>query len=85
MTNIVPVKERAAQLCALIDDKLESAKTAQRVSAFKAEEAVKAAGVSEDVKKKLEEVADVQIKAKGRITRPTGSFQTNYGVRSMTG
>jgi hypothetical protein len=42
-----------------------------RVSAFKAEEAMKAAPLSEEVRRQLEQVADTQIKAKGRINRPT--------------
>ncbi len=58
-------------LKALIERKLETAKTAARVSAFKAEEAMKAVPVAADLRKKLEEVSDAQVKAKGRITRPT--------------
>ena len=58
-------------LKALIETKLGSAKTAVRVSAYKAGEAVKAADLSDDVRRTLEEVADAQIKAKGRIERPT--------------
>jgi hypothetical protein len=54
-----------------IEQKLEEAKTGTRVSAFKAEEAMKVAGLSADVRKKLEQVADTQVKAKGRIVRPT--------------
>ena len=42
-----------------------------RVSAFKAEEAVKAADVADDVRRALEQVADAQVKAKGRIERST--------------
>ncbi len=60
-----------ADLKALVERKLEEAKTGSRVSAFKAEEAVKAARVSQDVRDKLEQVADAQVKAKGRISRPT--------------
>jgi hypothetical protein len=60
-----------ADLKAMIEAKLSDAKTATRVSALKAEEAAAAAGVSADVRKQLEAVADAQIKAKGRITRPT--------------
>ena len=41
------------------------------MSAFKAEEAANKAGVSEEIRKQLEDVADTQVKAKGRITRPT--------------
>jgi len=75
INNLGSLKRRGAfdndELKGLIEEKLEQAKTAERVSAFKAEEAAKAAGVSEEIQHKLEEVADTQVKAKGRITRPT--------------
>ena len=75
INNLGSLQRRGAMdnpdLKALIEQKLEAAKTGTRVSAFKAEEAMKAVNVSADVRKKLEEVADTQIKAKGRITRPT--------------
>lgn len=75
INNLGALQRRGAMdnpdLKALIESKLESAKSGVRVSAFKAEEAIKAANVSADVRKKLEEVADTQIKAKGRIDRPT--------------
>jgi hypothetical protein len=75
INNLAALQRRGAMdnpdLKGLIEQKLESAKTGKRVSAFKAEEAMKAANLSADVRKKLEQVADTQIKAKGRITRPT--------------
>ncbi len=75
INNLGALKRRGAlddsDLKAVIERKLEEAKGGARVSAFKAEEAMKAADVSEDVRRKLEQVADTQIKAKGRITRPT--------------
>src|SRR5262245_59047515 len=75
INNLGALKRRGAlddpELKALVERKLDEAKGGARVSAFKAEEAIKAAGVSEDVRRKLEQVADTQIKAKGRITRPT--------------
>ena len=55
----------------MIEAKLAEAKTADRVSALKAEKAIEAAGASGDLRKALEDVADTQIKAKGRISRPT--------------
>lgn len=58
-------------LAALINEKLEKAKTGKRVAAFKGMEAAKAAQVSEEVKAKLEEVSNEQIKNKGRINRST--------------
>jgi hypothetical protein len=75
INNLAALKRRGAMdnpdLKALIEQKLEAAKTSTRVSAFKAEEAMKAANLSADVCAKLEAVADAQVKAKGRITRPT--------------
>ena len=56
----------------LVEAKLTEAKTAGRVNAaLKAGRAIEAAGVSDDLRKQLEEVADTQIKARGRISRPT--------------
>jgi hypothetical protein len=75
INNLAALRRRGAldnpDLKGLIEEKLAQAKTATRVSAFKAEEALKAADVSADVRRKLEEVADAQVKAKGRIERPT--------------
>ena len=75
INNLAALKRRGAMdnpdLKSLIEQKLDAAKTGARVSAFKAEEALKAADLSADVRQKLEQVADTQIKAKGRIARPT--------------
>jgi hypothetical protein len=76
INNLASLQRRGAldqpELKSLVEEKLAAAKTAQRVSAFKAEEAVKAAPqLSAGLKRQLEEVADVQVKAKGRIRRPT--------------
>jgi hypothetical protein len=72
-----------ADLKALIESKLAEAKTAARVSAFKAEEAVNAAGLSDDVRRSLAEVADAQVKAKGRIERPTALLIDKSGSMSL--
>jgi hypothetical protein len=75
INNLGALRRRGAfdnpDLKASIERKLEEAKTAVRVSAFKAGEAVKAADLSDDVRRTLEQVADSQVKAKGRISRPT--------------
>ena len=57
----------------LIEQKLEEAQDARRGSArFKAEKAIEARRTCRPTcKAKLEQVADAQVKAKGRITRPT--------------
>lgn len=61
----------APEIKALAEAKLSEAKSADRVSALKAGQAIQATGVSDDIRRQLEGVADAQIKAKGRITRPT--------------
>ncbi len=58
-------------ITALIHEKIEAAKKDERVQAFKAEVAAEAAGVSDEVKKKLTEVTEARTKAKGRIRRST--------------
>jgi hypothetical protein len=68
---------------ALIEKKLESAKTATRVSAFKAEKAIEAVPVSAELKAKLEAVADAQVKARGRIARPTALLIDKSGSMSQ--
>ena len=55
----------------MIDEKLAQAAEAKNVSALKATKAAEVAGVSSNVRESLEKVADTQIKARGRITRPT--------------
>jgi hypothetical protein len=75
INNLAALKRRGAfddpDLKLLIEHKLEQAKTGQRVSALKAGEALKAVELSADVQRKLEQVADTQVKARGRIARPT--------------
>ncbi|MCE9546619.1 MAG: hypothetical protein K8T25_14150 [Planctomycetia bacterium] len=75
INNLGAMKRRGAlnvpEIQALVEAKLAEAKTATRVSALKAERALESAGVSEGLRKQLEEVADTQVKAKGRISRPT--------------
>jgi hypothetical protein len=67
INNLAALKRRGAMdnpdLKSLIEQKLEAAKTGKRVSAFKAEEAMKAADLSAEVRRKLEQVADAQVNA----------------------
>src|SRR5262249_11311697 len=67
-------------LKALIELKLEDAKLNTRVSALKAEKALEATGLRGTVREKLEEGADVQIKARGRITRPVALLVDKSGA-----
>ncbi|MEM7624017.1 MAG: hypothetical protein AAF333_00155 [Planctomycetota bacterium] len=78
INNLGSLKRRGAldnaDIRASVEAKLEAAQDSERVSAFKAERAIEAAGASPELREKLEAVADTQIKAKGRITRPTAMF-----------
>jgi len=75
INNLGALKRRGAlsvpEIQQLVEAKLAEAKTATRVSALKAERAMESGGVSDSLRKQLEEVADTQVKAKGRIARPT--------------
>jgi hypothetical protein len=87
INNLASLQRRGVMdnpdLKALVEQKLEEAKTGPRVSAFKAEEAMKAANLSADVRAKLEQVADTQVKAKGRISRPTALFIDKSGSMQL--
>lgn len=75
INSLGALKRRGAldvpEIAAQIEAKLADAKSAQRVSALKADKAIEAAGAGGSLRKSLEDVADAQIKAKGRIKRPT--------------
>jgi len=75
INNMGSLKKRGAfnnsDLKQLINDRLKKAKKGKNVAALKAIEAVKASGVDGEIAETLEEVADTQLKAKGRIKRPT--------------
>jgi hypothetical protein len=71
------------ELKLMVDLKLEEAKTAKRMSTFKAEAALEAVDAGDEVRQKLEEVADVQIKAKGRIRRKTALLIDKSGSMDM--
>ncbi len=75
INNLGSMKKRGAmdqpEVKKLIEEKLDSAKKARRVSAFKAKEAAKAAGVDEGLVAKLDAVTETQARAKGTIRRAT--------------
>jgi hypothetical protein len=75
INNLGSLKRHGAfdnpEVKALIEAKLEQAKTDKRVSAYKAKEAIKAAGVTADVAENLDAVTEAQVRARGAITRPT--------------
>ncbi len=67
------------ELRLLIDGKLEAAKADKRVSTFKAETALAAVGLGDELRSKLEEVTDLRIKARGRLRRSTGLLVDKSG------
>jgi len=75
INNLGSLKRHGAmdnpELKALIEEKIELAKTDVRVSAFKAKKAIEAAGVSGDLAGKLDAVTEARVKAKGKIVRST--------------
>ena len=83
INNMGSLRRRGAMknpdLKALISQRLEGAQTGTRVAALKSIEAAKASGVSEDLQKQLEKVADTQVKSKGRIKRPTAILVDKSG------
>jgi hypothetical protein len=79
INNLKSLKRRGAfehaQVKALIEGKLERAKSDGRVSAMKARVAAEAAGgLAGGVGERLAAVADARVKAKGSIKRPTALF-----------
>lgn len=87
INNLDMLRKRGAfdapEVKALVEGKLEAAKTATRVSAFKAETARDAASLPAEVKAKLDAVADSQVKARGRIARPTALLIDKSGSMSQ--
>jgi hypothetical protein len=83
INNVSSLQKRGAMdhpdVKKLIEEKIESAKGAKRVSAFKAKEAVKAAAVDPGLAQKLHEVTQDQVRAKGTIKRPTALFVDKSG------
>lgn len=86
INNMGSLRRRGAfdnpKLKEVITDRLEKAKKGKNVAALKSMEAAKASGVSADVVEKLEDVADSQVKSKGRIKRSTALLIDKSG--SMT-
>jgi hypothetical protein len=70
-------------LKALVDLKLEEARTDKRVSALKADRALAAVDAPADVRDKLAKVADDQIKARGRIRRATALLVDKSGSMEL--
>lgn len=75
INNLKSLQKRGAmdhpEVKALIEAKLEAAQRDSRVSAYKAKVAAEAGQFDDKMVAQLEQVTEVQLKAKGRITRPT--------------
>ncbi len=67
----------------MVDLKLEEARSDTRVSALKADTALQALDPGADLRRRLEQVADAQIKAQGRIRRPTAVLIDKSGSMEL--
>lgn len=87
INNLKSLKERGAldnpDVKALIDEKLEAAKSSKRVSALKGKVAAEAAGLDAETTAKLEQVMDAQVKQKGSIKKPTALLVDKSGSMDL--
>jgi hypothetical protein len=83
INNLGSLKQRGAlahaEVKALIDTKLEQAKSDTRVSAFKARVAADVAELDPETAARLERITDEQVKKRGRITKPTALLVDKSG------
>ena len=87
INNLGSLKKRGAfdnaDIKSVIDGRLDKAQTGKRVAAMKTSTARDATNLDEDTKKKLDAVGDAQLKAKGRIKRPTAIIIDKSGSMSV--
>lgn len=83
INNIASLQKRGAfdnpDIKGLIESKLAQAQSDGRVSAFKAKVAGEAAGANGALAAQLDAITEAQVKAKGRISRPTALFIDKSG------
>lgn len=83
INNLKSLKARGAfahpEVKALIEAKLAQARTDQRVSAYKAKVAAGAADLDQSTVAALDGVTETQVKARGRIARPTALLVDKSG------
>lgn len=83
INNLKSLKARGAlahaEVKALVEEKLRQAAESDRVSAFKAVKAVEVAGVDGETTAQLEQVANEQVKRRGRISKRTALFVDKSG------
>jgi hypothetical protein len=87
INNVAALKKRGAfenaDLKALIEAKLESAKKDKRVSAFKAKVAAEAAEATGELAEALEAVTEAQVASGRKITRPTALLIDKSGSMNV--
>lgn len=87
INNLNSLKKRGAmdnpKVKALIDEKLEAAKSDKRVSALKGKVAAKAANLDAETAAKLANVMDAQVKQRGAIKKPTALLVDKSGSMSQ--
>jgi hypothetical protein len=87
INNLGALRRRGAldnpDLKALVERKLQAAKTDTRVSAYKAQVAADAAGATAEMVKALDAVTETRVKARGRIKRPTALLLDKSGSMSV--
>jgi hypothetical protein len=83
INNLKSLRARGAfehpEVKALIETKLAAARTDGRVSAFKAKVAAQAGPLDESTVRALDQVTESQLKARGRIARPTALLVDKSG------
>ena len=83
VNQIASLKKRGAlenaDIKALIEAKLEAAKTDGRVSAFKAKVSLEASGATGELAAQLDAITEAQVKSRGSISRPTALFIDKSG------
>lgn len=87
INSVAALKRRGAfdneDIKALIEAKLAAAKSDKRVSAYKAKVAVEAAGATGELAEALEAVTEAQVKAAGKISRPTALLIDKSGSMNV--
>ena len=87
INNLAALTKRGAmdnpETKALLEARLTAAKSDSRVSAYKAQVAAEAAGAEGELAGILSEVTESQVKARGRITRPSALLIDKSGSMEM--
>ena len=83
INNLGSLKKRGAmnnpEIKELISERLKDATAGKRIAALKTTEAAKASGIDEEMQEQLADIADAQVKSKGRIGRSTALLVDKSG------